>query len=369
MEIIYYSQHEDGKGRNISRFEVQPVERHLSKIYLEVTTRCNFNCTACLRKTGTVPSDQDMTLEQVTNLAEQLQQTRTCEEIVLLGYGEMLCHPQAIETIELLKSTGFRVTLVTNGQLLRSKVAERLIAAKLDWLYVSIDGGDYIAHQKVRTGSDFQTIIENLKNLAQIKKEKNSTLPQIGLETVLTKENIRQMRGILGLADQVAARQILMSNLLPYSSDMAAQSLLQQPGGFIFRNKYHSSRVRIAEMDYRRPTRCKFIADGAVFISVEGDVSPCLMASRSHTAYILGAEKKIQRMSLGNVFQDDIFQIWDSESYRSFRDKFRYYDFPDCFTCRGAEMCLNRLNGEHDCFLSETPCSDCLWAKDVVLCP
>lgn len=116
-------------------------------------------------------------------------------------------------------------------------------------------------------------------------------------------------------------------------------------------------------------TRCKFIADGAAFISVEGEVSPCLLASRTHTAYILGAEKQIRRLSLGNVFQNDIAIIWDSDAYRSLRDKFRYYDFPDCFTCRGFEMCLNRLSGEHDSFLSETPCSDCLWAKDVVLCP
>jgi len=369
LEIIYYSQNSDRKNRPASNFEVQPVEQHLTKIYLEVTTRCNFNCTNCLRKTGAVPRDQDMTLAQVTELMRQLQHSRTCQEVVLLGYGEALCHPQAIDIIELLKSAGFRLTLVTNGQLLSAEVAERLIAAQLDWLYVSIDGGDYMAHQKVRTGSDFQTIIENLKNLAQQKEKHNCSLPQIGLETVITQDNMRQMRSILNLADQVGAKQILMSNLLPYNAAMAERSLLDQPGGHIFRNKYQAPTVRIAQMDYRQPTRCKFIAEGAAFISVEGDVSPCLMASRSHTAYILGAEKKIQRFRLGNIFQEDLTHIWDSDGYRSLRDKFRYYDFPDCFTCRGAEMCLNRLNGDHDCFLSETPCSDCLWAKEVVICP
>lgn len=368
-EIIYHSQNAGRNDRPSSRYEVQPVEQHFTKIYLEVTTRCNFNCTTCLRKTGAVPKDQDMSLAQINDLISQLHQTRTCKEIVLLGYGEALCHPHAIEIIETLKAAGFRVTLVTNGQLLSSTVAERLIAAPLDWLYVSIDGGDYITQQKVRLGSNFETIIENLKNLAQIKSEHDITLPHIGLETVITKENLRQMRSILNLADQVGAKQILMSNLLPYNSSLAEQSLLNQPGGFIFRSKYHSPTVRIAQMDYHQPTRCKFMAEGAAFISVEGDVSPCLMASRSHTAFILDAEKKIQRFTLGNVFQDGLSDIWGSDRYRSLRYKFRYYDFPDCFTCRGAEMCLNRLSGEHDCFLSETPCSDCLWSKDVVLCP
>lgn len=369
LEIIYHSQNNGRNDRPSSRYEVQPVEQHLTKIYLEVTTRCNFNCATCLRKTGAVPKDQDMSLAQINDLVSQLHQTRTCEEIVLLGYGEALCHPHALEIIEILKAAGFRVTLVTNGQLLSSKVAERLIATKLDWLYVSIDGGDYITHQKVRSGSDFQTIIENLKKLARSKREQTSTLPQIGIETVVTKENLHQMRSILNLADQVAVKKIIMSNLLPYNSTMAEQSLLNQSGGFIFRNKYQSAMVKIAQMDYRQPTRCQFMAEGAAFVSVEGEVSPCLMASRSHTAYILGAEKQIRRLSLGNVFQNTIAQIWDSDAYRSLREKFRYYDFPDCFTCRGAEMCLNRLSGEHDCFLSETPCSDCLWAKDVVLCP
>jgi len=69
-----------------------------------------------------------------------------------------------------------------------------------------------------------------------------------------------------------------------------------------------------------------------------------------------------------NVFKTSMKEIWHSDAYQAFREKFRYFDFPDCFACSIAELCKNRIEGEHDCFESETPCSDCLWSKGIGLC-
>ena len=95
-------------------------------------------------------------------------------------------------------------------------------------------------------------------------------------------------------------------------------------------------------MDYFGPRRCEFIEGGACFISAEGDVSPCPPAARSHTEYVLSAEKKIKRLVFGNLFETRLEEIWQSGSYRSFREKFVHFDFPDCFSCSAAEICKNR---------------------------
>jgi len=369
LEIVFHTRFRDGRSREKSGRDVQPVEQHLTKAYLEVTTRCNFSCATCLRKTGSVPMDQDMPLGRLKNLAGQLAEMGTVEEVVLLGYGEMLCHPQALELLGTLKSQGFRLTLVTNGHLLSPTAAEEFVRLGLDRVYVSIDGGDHLVHQKIREGSDFNRIVGNLKDLERFKRKRRSERPEVGLETVVTKDNARQVRQILNLADEVKAGEILLSNLLPYSAEMGKSSLINQPGGEILRKKFASARVRVGRMDYRGPIRCKFIAEGAVFISVEGDVSACLATSRAHSAYILGVQKPIPRLIFGNVFKTSLPKVWNSKAFRSYREKFRRFDFPDCFTCSMPELCLNRTAGDNDCFHSESPCSDCLWAKDIVLCP
>jgi len=369
LEITFHTRlRADRSWENNSRAD-QPVEQHLSKVYLEVTTRCNFSCATCLRKTGAVPMNLDMPLGRLKKLAGQLAALGTCEEVILLGYGETLCHPRALEVLDILKSKGFRVTLVTNGQLLTQAAAEEFVRMGLYRVFVSIDGGDHLVHQKIREGSDFNRIVRNLKHLDRFKKERRTDRPEVGLETVVTKDNTRQVRQILKLADEVKAGEVLLTNLLPYNADLAKSSLIGLPGGKIFREKYASSRVRVGRMDYLGPIRCKFIAEGAAFISVEGDVSACLVTSRAHSAYILGVQKPISRLSFGNVFKTPIKEIWNSEAYKAYREKFRRFDFPDCFTCSMPELCLNRTTGEHDCFHSESPCSDCLWAKDIVLCP
>jgi MoaA/NifB/PqqE/SkfB family radical SAM enzyme/ribulose-5-phosphate 4-epimerase/fuculose-1-phosphate aldolase len=369
LEIAFHTRLSADRSRKGGDRDVQPVEEHLTKVYLEVTTRCNFSCTMCLRKTGAVPMNMDMPLGRLKKLASQLAAIGTVREVILLGYGEMLCHPRALEVLRILKAKGFRVTLVTNGQLLNPAFAEDLVRLGLDRIFVSIEGGDHLVHQKVREGSDFNRIVGNLKHLERFKKDQGKDWPEISLETMVTIDNARQVRQILKLADEVKAKEVLLTNLLPYNAELAKSSLIGLPGGKILRDKYASPRVKVGRMDYLGPIRCKFIAEGAAFISVEGDVSACLVTSRAHSAYILGVQKPIARLNFGNVFKTPIKDIWNSEAYGAYRQKFRYFDFPDCFTCSMPELCLNRTTGEHDCFHSESPCSDCLWAKDIVLCP
>ena len=369
LEITFHTRLRADRSWKAGAGDVQPVEKHLTKVYLEVTTRCNFSCTMCLRKTGAVPMNVDMPLGRLKNIAGQLAAMGTVREVILLGYGEILCHPRALEVLGILKAKGFRVTLVTNGQLLTPALSRDLVRLGLDRIFVSIEGGDHLVHQKVRRGADFSRIVRNLKDLQRYKEVRQPGRPEIGLETVVTIDNTRQIRQILKLADEVKAEEVLLTNLLPYNAELAKSSLIGLPGGKILREKYASARVKVGRMDYLGPIRCKFIAEGAAFISVEGDVSACLVTSRAHSAYILGVQKPIARLSFGNVFKTRLRDIWNSEAFTSYREKFRHFDFPDCFTCSLPELCLNRTTGEHDCFHSESPCSDCLWAKDIILCP
>ncbi len=369
LEITFHTRLRADRSWKDGAGDVQPVEKHLTRVYLEVTTRCNFSCTTCLRKTGAVPRDVDMPIGRLKYLAGQLAAMGTVKEVILLGYGEMLCHPRPLDVLRILKARGFRLTLVTNGQLLAPALSGDLVRLGLDRVFVSVDGGDYLVHQKVRKGADFSRIVRNLKDLQQSKQARKQDRPEIGLETVVTIDNARQIRQILNLADEVKAEEVLLTNLLPYDAGLAKSSLIGLPGGKILREKYASPRVKVGRMDYLGPIRCKFIAEGAAFISVEGDVSACPVTSRAHSAHILGVQKPIARLSFGNVFKTRLRDIWDSEAFTSYREKFRHFDFPDCFTCSMPELCLNRTTGEHDCFHSESPCSDCLWAKDIILCP
>jgi hypothetical protein len=111
--------------------------------------------------------------------------------------------------------------------------------------------------------------VRNLKDLQRYKEVRQPGRPEIGLETVVTIDNTRQIRQILKLADEVKAEEVLLTNLLPYNAELAKSSLIGLPRNW---RKIRLARVKVG--------RCTIWADppqvhaeGAV-ISVEGDAAP-----------------------------------------------------------------------------------------------
>jgi len=114
-------------------------------------------------------------------------------------------------------------------------------------------------------------------------------------------------------------------------------------------------------------SRCRFIWEGAACIAWDGGVSPCIPLMHSYTCYVLRKQKAIQRYLLGTVEQEGIVDIWNSEAYREFRQKIMRFEFSPCVDCGGCELAESN---EEDCFGNTFPvCGDCLWARNVIICP
>jgi MoaA/NifB/PqqE/SkfB family radical SAM enzyme len=64
-----------------------PDDVMIKKVYLELTQRCNLNCTSCFRQNWDFPQTQ-MSEEVFLRCMEGLKSTSSLEEIVLGGIGE-----------------------------------------------------------------------------------------------------------------------------------------------------------------------------------------------------------------------------------------------------------------------------------------
>src|SRR6266545_1137805 len=100
-------------------WEHPAVRPHPSKLFVEVTTRCNLRCAMCVKQApGQRLVDGDMSDETFARLAPALPRL---DAPVLKGIGESLLHPRLERYIEAAKKAmaphawvGFQ----TNGQLL-----------------------------------------------------------------------------------------------------------------------------------------------------------------------------------------------------------------------------------------------------------
>ena len=95
------------------------------------------------------------------------------------------------------------------------------------------------------------------------------------------------------------------------------------------------------------------------------EVSPCPPLMHSYTCYVKGREKHIRRYEVGKLLARSFRDIWEDQTYRSFRERVREFDFPPCVDCV-REMAESN---EEDCYGNPFPvCGDCLWARGVLRC-
>ena len=111
-----------------------------SKLFVEVTTRCNLRCAMCVKEApGQGIAEGQMSRETFARLAPALPRL---EALVLNGIGEPLLHPELERFVEAAKgampSSGW-VGFQTNGQLLGPKRARSLALAGVDRVCLSAD--------------------------------------------------------------------------------------------------------------------------------------------------------------------------------------------------------------------------------------
>ena len=81
----------------------------IKKVYLELTQRCNLNCTSCFRQNWDFTQTQ-MTDELFEKVNHDLHQIETLEEIVLGGIGEPSYHPNYLKWVDLLTNKKKTIT-------------------------------------------------------------------------------------------------------------------------------------------------------------------------------------------------------------------------------------------------------------------
>lgn len=97
--------------------------RMYSRVYVEITTMCNRNCTFC---PGTKRERRQLTMEEFKIITEKLK--GVTKYLYLHVMGEPLTHPYLPEFIRYATNEGFFVSITTNGTLLKKRTEELLFS-------------------------------------------------------------------------------------------------------------------------------------------------------------------------------------------------------------------------------------------------
>lgn len=301
-----------------------------SYIEIEVTTRCNLKCIICEHSYWN-ESNKDMSFKEFKNICNQFPRLKW---IGLTGIGESFLNKDFMQMLEYIKSKSVIVELYDSFFFIDENTAEKLIDLQVEKIFVSMDAATKETYEKIRVGSNFERVINNVRNLFQLKREKGADYPELLFHYIVNKYNIHEIPQYIDLIHSIAQEPVTIqfsrmlhkfvevSNLfteIPQETIKAAKEKAKDYGIALTWN---------ADVPQVKPPINRCIEWTMPFIFVTGHVIPCCSGNEA------GHRDFQKKTALGNVFEQSFKQIWRGEKYKTLRKMLRKGETPlPCRNC------------------------------------
>ncbi|MBU2513172.1 tungsten cofactor oxidoreductase radical SAM maturase [bacterium] len=339
------------------------------KLYLELTSECNFDCEMCFRH-GFSNSFGSMDKEVLNKVLEEIKSLPRLDEVVIGGIGEPLMHPSFQRVADWIKQQNIKLSITSNGALADPHI-DFMIEKKVDNLYLSFETGD-IGHANETYIFDIAKIIEHRK-----RKLKNH-LPSVHFSMVITRNNIGDLDRVAQALRGSGVSTVFISNLLPTHKEHESLSLYLKAEPEVikqFKNRLlqkallEKTRCTTPKFGIQTDRFCNFIEQNALVIRWDGEIAPCYRFLHSAEEFVEGRRKEIKACSFGNIRDKPLLDVWNDRSYAWFRFQVHHSIYPSCIDCPLKNGCEFIKSTDSDCWGNEHSCADCLWSRGIIRCP
>ncbi len=159
-----------------------------------LTDYCNHRCIFCNSEFATADStridviDKDVLISFLSDAYKY-----GLRAVTICGSGEPLIYPDITSLLYKIKEIGLDIGIFTNGAKMRGEI-QKAILDTCTFVRGSVNASNSNEHEKVhRVKGDFNLIVENFRQLVNLKKLKNQELPTIGTQFVFYDENYKSM--------------------------------------------------------------------------------------------------------------------------------------------------------------------------------
>ncbi len=257
---------------------------------------------------------------------------RHVQSVDFTGGGEPLLQPLLAQWVEDAKSAGCETGILTNGLLLSRDIAHKLISVGLDWICVSIDAADKAEYERIRVGSNFEKVCENLANIGEIRSR---GIPKTMINFVIMKSNIHQLDDMVRLVADLAVDQINFKQcevirgehgkgLGVFGREETAETRRLKKTLSRAQKLAHALGVQTTVSSLwpsQRPV-CEQDPRDSMFVRYDGLVAPCISLANGGVTTFLGQEAAMPSVIYGRLPDDDLLELWDTETCAFYRERF-----------------------------------------------
>lgn len=290
---------ESQMSKRVPLAEQVPLEKPFT-IRISPSSICNFQCEFCMqfipelrREFGKAGNNGLMEFDFFVKLIDDIKKSfGQVKKISLVGRGEPLLHPRLADMVSYIteQKVAAQVEILTNAATLTPDVSDRLIAAGLSTLRISVNGlsaEDYWRHCHIKL--DFDRYLDQIKYF-YTNRGKTSVYVKIINYMVNTQEKQEKFFQIFSPICDV----INIENLHQTNAGIDYQGLTTQP----------------EKLDYSQKAMQK--------VQSEICSSPFYVLQVDESGFVLPcgyASAQLEGFYLGNLNDESIGTIWTQKSY------------------------------------------------------
>lgn len=183
--------------------------------FVELTQNCNLKCPMCRSGEKYDPA-YNLPLNVLDKLAAEV--IPLTHIVDLRGWGESTMLPWFSDTIDMFTQYRPQLRLVTNGQVNRSVVWEKLMRAHA-MVVVSCDAATPELFTHLRGGGRLARLKDSVRELVRLRDYYNVPDRNVEILTVVSAANLGDLPGIISMAAELGVRKVTFNPIQTASSD------------------------------------------------------------------------------------------------------------------------------------------------------
>jgi MoaA/NifB/PqqE/SkfB family radical SAM enzyme len=276
---------------------------------LDISPLCNLKCVACLHAHDVFAGDdpemarqdfnksQRMTVAQVREILEQVKGRTSA--VSMYYYGDPMVHRDMDDISAVISEMGMNSHVSTNYSFkLSDERIRSIVTSGLTHLTVCVDGLTQETYAITRIGGKIDQVLDNLERTIRFRNELGRVYPKVEVQYIRFQHNVHEYEEA-----EKRLKQIGIDELTTYWGNLHSMSWSALENYETL--KHHDS-------DLFPKCMWPWVY---MLVKYDGDVIPCC----NHRVTEQYTKDPSLDRSFGNVFEDGVMAVWNSEKYRQAR--------------------------------------------------
>ncbi len=323
--------------RGLRALRVGSVQEGISEtrrwrlLQVESAMACNLRCVMCPWReiAENVENNGLMSPEIWQAIRSHLAEIKSID---FTGGGEPLLQPRLAEWIAEAHAAGCETGFLSNGLLLKKEKLQQILNAGVDWICISMDGADTNMYEKIRVGSNYDRVCENVAEIARLRTGK---VPKTMINFVLMDLNVHQVEDIVRLASRLAVDQLNFKQCEVIRGEsgkghglFGAEETrkIRRLKKSLVKARRLAKKLNIATTAFAftpaERSVCEQDPRDSLFVRYDGLAAPCINLAIGGPTTFLGKEVMMPDVHYGRLPDADLMELWQSETCQSYRRQF-----------------------------------------------